>query len=298
MNKNKDIVLGADPEIFVETGKGKNMPAFTFLPDKWNPKKTEEGQNVYWDGFQAEFNINASDDIAKCRDSIRLGLKAVKDAACLKDPKAKLSTKTVIETPVKELEKLPRELTEFGCMPSYNIYDIAGEGGEGKDVPYRFAGGHIHFGIADRPEYMKKIPQIVEALDATLGVICVSLYRNYDNPVRRRWYGLAGEHRLPPHGLEYRTLSDAWIFHPKTVEVMFDLARKVVVATVEGKNEWVADRGEVISCILQSDVKTAIKIIQANNGKLEKMGFTTDLDFTKSVDSQLNINNIENNWQI
>jgi len=61
--------------------------------------------------------------------------------------------------------------------------------------------------------------------------------QNLDEPVRREYYGLAGEYRLPPHGLEYRSLSCAWIFHPKAAATILDLARRVVVYATSGEND-------------------------------------------------------------
>src|ERR1700676_1509478 len=123
----KQITLGADPEIFVEHKNGVLFPAFEFLPNKYKPIQTiEEKQNVYWDGFQAEFTIQPNTDISKCINSIRFGLKAVLNEAKKKDKDACLSKQTVVNVPLTTLANLPNEYVEFGCMPSYNAYQING----------------------------------------------------------------------------------------------------------------------------------------------------------------------------
>lgn len=297
--RTTEIALGSDPEIFLEKGDGTLLPAFAFLPSKYEPLKTpEEGQNFYWDGFQAEFNIVPSVEINECLKSVRFGLKALLKAAQAVDPAARLSTKTVVETPLEMLRELPPEFVEFGCMPSYNAYSIAGESLDGINCPHRFAGGHIHFGIVKNDKAMDAIPQIVRALDAILGVTCVSLFENFDNPIRRRYYGLAGEHRLPPHGLEYRPLSDAWLFNPKVASMVLDLARKIVVWTVNGKNTWQATEEEVIECMLRSDVGLARKILKRNAHLFQAIGLKTSIDLMAPVEKSVDMTDIAENWNI
>lgn len=297
--RTTEIALGADPEIFLEKSDGTLIPAFTFLPSKYEPLQTpEEGCNYYWDGFQAEYNIVPSAEINDCLKSVRFGLKALLRAAQNSDSSARLSLKTVVETPLEILRELPPEFVEFGCMPSYNVYGIAGMGLDGINCPYRFAGGHIHFGIAKSDAAMNKIPEIVRALDAILGVACVSLFENFDNPVRRRYYGLAGEHRLPPHGLEYRALSDAWLFNPKLASTVLDLARKVVVWTVNNKNQWQASEEEVIECMLRSDVDLARKILARNIRLLPSIGLKTSIDLMLPAEKSVPMDDIAENWNI
>lgn len=297
--RTNDIALGADPEIFLENGSGTLIPAFAFLPSKYEPRQTpEEGCNFYWDGFQAEFNIVPSNEINECLKSVRFGLKALLRAAQEHDPSARLSLKTVVDTPLDMLRELPQEFVEFGCMPSYNAYNIAGLGLDGINCPYRFAGGHIHFGLSRYDAAMNAVPQIVRALDAILGVACVSLFENFDNRVRRQYYGLAGEHRLPPHGLEYRSLSDAWLFNPKLAGMVLDLARKIVVWTVNGKNQWKATEQEVVECILRSDVTIARKILARNAAMLPALGLKTTIDLMAPAEKSVSMTDIAENWNL
>lgn len=297
--RTNEIALGADPEIFLEKNDDTLLPAFAFLPSKYEPLKTpEEGQNYYWDGFQAEFNIVPNVEINECLKSIRFGLKALLCAARKREPSARLSLKTVVETPLPMLRELPPEFVEFGCMPSYNVYDITGESLDGINCGHRFAGGHIHFGISGSEKAMDMIPQLVRALDAILGVACVSLFENFDNPVRRRYYGLPGEHRLPPHGMEYRPLSDAWLFNPTLASTVLDLARKVVVWTINGKNQWVASEQEVIDCMRRSDVNLARKILARNANLLPHIGLKTSIDLMAPAEKSVPMSDIADNWNL
>lgn len=292
-----NVCLGADPEIFVEKADGSLFPAFEFLKGKDNPDKTEDGQSVYWDGFQAEHTIEASAKVPTCVNSLKLGLKQVIKLAKIKDKRAKLSLQTVVDTPLKDLVRLPTHLTEFGCMPSFNAYGIKGRGSEGHTVPYRFAGGHIHFGIGELSEDVME--ELVKTLDTVLGIASVSMFERFDNPVRREYYGLAGEYRLPPWGLEYRTLSNAWVFNPDLATKVLELSRRVVVMGFEGRRDtWGIDDEDVMETILMSDVKKARKILSKNQGLLEEMMPGMFSIVSNPIEYSYKMDDIEANWGI
>ncbi len=109
-------------------------------------------------------------------------------------------------------------------------------------------------------------------MDAILGVAGVSLFAKFDDPRRRQMYGLAGEYRLPPHGLEYRTLSNAWLFHPVIANIIFDLARSVFVFGDKGlMRYWKTSEEETIRVINTCDVKGARAILKNNELILKKI---------------------------
>lgn len=296
----ESMMLGSDPEIFVENRNGDMIPAFEFLPAKEEAVKTEEGESVYYDGFQAEFSVKPSKDIKEVMTSIKYGLVKLLERARAKDKKAKLCTRNVVEVDMDYMASLPYHLTEFGCMPSFNIYDISGKKEEGCKVPYRFAGGHIHFGLGDHsPELVNRV---MRALDAIVGVAGVSLFENFDWNVRREYYGLGGEFRLPVYpngalGLEYRTLSNAWIINRELAHDMFDLARKIVGYAASGK-EVSVDTGEVIETILVCDADKARKILERNKHVLDEVGFKSNVDLFKPAESSVPMDSIEKNWDI
>ncbi len=266
--------IGSDPEIFVE-GKNGILPAFEFLGSKKKPTRTEGtgyagNCGVYWDGFQAEFETQAAGCLAWQVDSVQAGLRAVLRAAKAHDKTAKLSTKTVFEVPISLLESSKDEHVEFGCMPSLNAYGLDGMKIPARRLTSRSAGGHIHFGIGVKPpDQMRKI---VKALDATLGIACVSLFAEFDNPVRRQFYGLPGEYREPKHGLEYRTLSNAWLFHPLIMNIVFDLSRKAVIFGDRNLlHHFKGDEAETIDVIKNCDVPRARAIMDRNEVLFKSM---------------------------
>lgn len=224
--------LGADPEIFVTDENGQVIPAFEFLPSEKEAGKTPswcgfggDFKDPFWDGYQAEFNTVAKRGfcIAWIADDTRTQLMRILKAAQKVNKKAKLSTKTVIDVPYELRMKAAPEHVALGCAPSLNAYDIRPQIPDGHELPFRSVGGHIHFGIKLTP---KQAVEVVKALDATLGIAGVSMFAMFDDAVRRNFYGTAGEYRMPEHGLEYRVLSNAWIFHPGILHLTLDFARQ------------------------------------------------------------------------
>lgn len=309
--------IGSDPEIFAETETGVIVPAFDFLGSKQDPTRFENSKdhpefgqywqnNIYWDGFQAEFETKAMHCAAWHIDSIYNGLLGLYQALKKHNPNAKLSSKTVMDIPPSMLHTAKPEHVAFGCSPSYNVYGMKGLSVPGHMVNYRASGGHIHFGCGElKPEVLSRI---VKGLDTVLGVACVSLFANYDDPRRRQMYGLAGEYRTPKHGLEYRTLSNAWLFHPLLTNLVFDLSRAVFsVAEQDLIKFWNASEEETIKCINTCDVDLAREILKRNKKFFKKiLGIyyqsTSKQDaafrwFIEGADSIIqNMNDIETNW--
>ena len=262
--------IGSDPEIFAEKKDGTLIPAFLFLPSKEKPATTPTagfsvygGNSMYWDGFQAEFTTKANNCLGHHGDSIASGIKGVYNAVKAKFPDARLSMRSVFHIPQDMLQTADEEYVAFGCMPSINAYGLKVDMPPARDVPFRSAGGHIHFGTGKLTQ--AKATPMVKALDAILGVACVSLFAEFDDPNRRKLYGLPGEYRLPPHGLEYRPLSNAWLSHPVIMNLVIDLARKCVIF---GRDDWMkhwnALEEETLNTIITCDVNSAHAIMERN----------------------------------
>lgn len=308
--------LGSDPEIFVVNKKTTEViPAFNFLRGKDDPNKVEgyinyygAGQNLFWDGFQAEFNTSAETCLAWVCDSVYNGLKTLSTKAKADDKDAILTIKSTLDIPIDMLMESANEHVEFGCMPSLNVYDMKGIKVNGRDVPFRSAGGHIHFGISDYLTSKDKIASTVKALDKILGVACVSLFANYDSADRRVLYGLAGEYRLPKHGLEYRVLSNAWMSHPLIMNIVYELARQTIAVDSAGLMcEWDATEEETIECINKCDVELARKILKRNKIMFKNIMYSKFRSeekassiykiFLNGMESIIeNPNDVEGNW--
>ncbi len=305
--------VGSDPEIFAEDENGEVLPAFNFLGSKEKPTLAPErtyGSNAcYWDGFQAEFTTHAESCLGWHMDSIQCGLEGIYNAMKKHNPKAKLTAKTVMDIKPELIEKSAPEHVQFGCMPSFNIYGLKGLALPGNQVFNRAAGGHIHLGCGELDK--ETLERVVKSMDAILGVAGVSLFAKYDDPRRREMYGLAGEYRLPPHGLEYRVLSNAWLFHPLMANIVFDLARGAfALGQFDLFQFWEASEKETIKAINECDVKLARKILLRNKklfkevigikytGDWEKIDFVYNVIMNGAESVVKDMTNIEKNWNL
>jgi hypothetical protein len=279
MCPGKCCTTGFDPEVFVLDGEGQVLPAFRFLPGKkelqkglYNAQTTDKFGSqcgyqlqMFWDGFQAEF---ASAHGFSCHqgavDAIQQGLSHILAAAKKLDPQARLTHQCVVETPLELLEQCAIEHTDLACQPSQNAYGESEHliGLEPRQLPFRFAGFHIHLNLPNRQE--EQYRQLVRMLDAVVGVASVSLLAGLEDPRRRRYYGLAGEYRLPKHGLEYRVLSSAALAHPLLAMLLLDFTRQAAHYQGMLAAAWRADSAEVQSVINNLDVAGARAILGRN----------------------------------
>ena len=257
--------LGLDPEVFVARKDGSLLPAFEFLPEK-RPSNKE-----FWDGYQAEFLVWAGGCIAQRVDSIQERLRAI----TRKFPEgASFMPQDVVGIDLKAAKLLPERYTMLGCDPSYHIYgDQADIPEDGCELPYRFAGGHIHFGadwiIGDKP----RITQMVKDLDKILAVWSVGAAASWESSkVRRRYYGLAGEFRTPAHGLEYRTLSNFFLSAPEIAHITLEIARMAVRSSLAGFTKfWKANEEDVRNVINNYDRAGAAKMLKENEQLFKKL---------------------------
>jgi hypothetical protein len=253
--------IGADPEIFCVDADSNLIPAFEVFT-----KRPCDVAFPYWDGYQAEYTTVPENCMAYFFDSVRTGLHNTRKALRKKFPGANLTLRNTFEIPPERLQNDKEEYVAFGCKPSFSVYGETFPQENPRTVPFRSAGGHMHFSLDE--EHRKYIPEIVKALDSVLGVIAVSMFQYYDDPRRRIMYGRAGEYRTPKHGLEYRVLSNAWLCHPAIGHFVFELARLIMGQAIKNYShkfdEWVASEEEVRKCINECDVSLAHNILKRN----------------------------------
>lgn len=309
---NGVFTAGSDPEMFVFAGP-KLLPAFEFLPHKEKAAVGMESVQAYWDGFQAEFRMHSS---GYCLDGLcadlQCGLMKILFAARKHNPSAKLSIKNVVRISKETLANADDPFVELGCLPSQNLYGLVGGRVENpRELRYRFAGGHMHFGSENAIAH----EQSVKMLDAILGVWSVGAAQSFDSPIRRQYYGLAGEYRTPRYcynffGLEYRVLSNFWMCHPALMMITYEIGRLAMkLATTEYADQWLAPKEEVIEAIQTQNVKLAAKILMRNkpvfrwllsarNWKLHQVLRAFDLGINGLESEIKDPENIAGNWGI
>lgn len=296
-------LMGSDPEVFALSSKGEVIPAWEFLPSKITSPRT------FWDGFQAEFTTAPVACHEMAVDEIQKGLSRVNAALQVKYPSqgALLTWKSVVEVPSSLMEKTSEEHSVLGCSPSENAYDESFhmKVERGRDLPIRFAGMHIHLGMP-KPS-LKEAQRYVKVMDAIAGVCSVAILKGMEDPRRRRYYGLAGEFRLPPHGLEYRTPSSSCMAHPVITHLIFDLTRAAFSLAVKKREFlWNFDPLAVQEIVNTYDVEAALALLKRNGDAFKALlegvfgpsAKKARLLIEKGALEMLPLEDMEKNWKL
>lgn len=211
------FTIGADPEIFLGLG-GRFICAHELIPGtKEHPYPVKRGA-VQVDGVAVEFNI----DPAKTFPEFKGNLTSVQAQMKKLLPKHYQYLRAV--TVKIDRDVVPPEALVIGCSSDLDAYT-----GESNEAPpsesdFRSAGGHVHIGgffeqgEKEMSKYIKSLA-LCRLLDKNLGVY--SLLWDKDTE-RRKLYGRAGSCRLKPFGVEYRCLSNRWLFKPRLVRFVYD----------------------------------------------------------------------------
>lgn len=223
--------LGSDPEFFFARKRLAAGKIGTIIgAEKVLPKGgiVVSGGKVIIDGVQAELNPRA--DTCRQRDANAIAdlFQAIKQR--IGKQRITINWSPTVKITTRELKSLSKESRMFGCDPSYNAYGESIEKPNPEEYKFRSAGGHIHIGKNDsyindlliiKGEYIKT----VKILDIIAANTCVLIDRDPGNIERRKVYGRAGEYRKPPHGLEYRVLSNFWLKNYRMMSFAFGLVR-------------------------------------------------------------------------
>lgn len=258
------ILLGCDPEVFVKQN-GIFKSAYNLIKgDKKNPQKVDKGA-VQVDGMALEFNI----DPAASEDEFCINVQHVLAHMTKMVPDYEVVATPVAHFDLDYIRAQPKEAKELGCDPDFNAWaeGLAFPKPDG-ERPMRTASGHIHVGFTEGEDiedygHLQRCWMIVKNLDFYLGLASLE----YDTEIlRREMYGKAGCYRPKSYGVEYRTLSNAWLKSESLIRWAFRAAHKGVEETMNG-NFLFERHGDIQHIINTSDVKAARKIIKAE--KLE-----------------------------
>lgn len=258
--------LGSDPELFFRKGK-QILGAELLLP--------REGLKVFegvhetkskWtiDGVQAELNPSVHTCRSSMASAISTSFRSLIQELKKKDPEVTLDFSQAVEVGEADLAQLSEESRKFGCMPSLSIYDTS------KDIQInqvdpsqyriRAAGGHVHIGVDNYPQLVPALTtrckETVQLLDIIAGNTAVIIDRSRANIERRKLYGRAGEYRLPAHGLEYRTLSNFWLYDSRLMSLMMGLVRLAVQLSADANHKQYYEA--FFSAVPQEAIRQAI----------------------------------------
>lgn len=230
------FLVGADPELFLRKGK-TFYSAYGMIPgDKHNPHKVDGGA-VQVDGMALEFNIDPAEteeqflhNIAKVRATLEAMVPGYDVVA---QPTARFKH--------AYMEKQPLESKILGCDPDYNAWTNGRRNPKPNgDVNFRTGAGHVHVGWCKDVDIMNEDHRdacimATKQLDCVLGL--GSLLYDSDN-TRRTLYGKAGAFRPKPYGVEYRTLSNAWLQSKDITSWVYNSTIRALNRLLKGDRFW------------------------------------------------------------
>lgn len=235
MDKMK-LLVGADPELFLFRG-GKFFSAHGMIPgDKRNPYRVDCGA-VQVDGMALEFNIDPADSEETFLNNI-LNVRAVLESMV---PGFEVVSQPTATFDHEYMEQQPQSSKILGCDPDYNAWEngMRNPPPDG-NVDFRTGAGHVHVGWCQGANVMSEshfdaCVMAAKQLDCVLGL--GSLMFDDDN-TRRLLYGKAGAFRPKPYGVEYRTLSNAWLKSHDTIRWVYNSTVSALNALLGGRRFW------------------------------------------------------------
>lgn len=234
-----ELLIGADPELFVVRNGHYISGHDCILGTKDRPMKTEHGalQN---DGIALEFNIDPAATRTEFVSRVMKTMSALNNKVKHYDKSWELRATPAVSLGPLYLSTLPKSVQELGCRADKNAYTLDDNPAPDSKSIIRTAGGHIHIGWTQDADiedlnHVINCAQIAQEMDYYLGLPSTIWD---DNKLRRGLYGKAGAFRPKPYGMEYRVLSNAWCRSGGTMIRVYNGAVRAVhsIMTNETKN--------------------------------------------------------------
>lgn len=236
------IKIGCDPEVFIrDTSTGKFVCAHGYVPGtKAKPFPLPDGM-MQVDGFAVEFGIKpALTEQGFVRRIDRVFKRALAEVQ-QHNKSFVLEPASTAEFSQQDFAAAPDEAKVLGCDPDFNAYTKKpNPSPNAKGVTFRTAGGHVHIGWTknapfDHPDHFEACCMLAKQLDIWLGFPSLSWDRDTK---RRTLYGAPGAFRPKPYGMEYRSLSNKWIRHPKLISFVYRQTVKAFTRLAEGQPDY------------------------------------------------------------
>lgn len=218
------FTIGCDPELFLHH-KGKFISAIDLIGgSKQMPKPIGDvaGYAVQEDNVAVEFNVPPATSCEQFVKSIQWTINEIEKMVTPYELSLSQAASAVFNPDQLEHPKAQ----EFGCDPDFNAWTKrVNPRPKTEDPNFRTCGGHVHVGTELDPIL------VVRAMDVFLGVPSVIIDTDTE---RRRLYGKPGAYRKTSFGVEYRVLSNFWIWEKELIEMVFEQTQKALhFATTE-----------------------------------------------------------------
>lgn len=250
--KTFKFTIGADPEMFFRNNEELISVINKIGGSKQVPMDIGNGCAIQEDNVAAEFCIPPASDVTSFKASIMFAMSDLQARA----EKLGLTLAELTASGEFSKEQLKsRKAREFGCDPDYNAWTLDVNPRPRANNPFlRSAGGHVHIGTD------KDAIEVVRCADLMLGVPSVLLDPDTE---RRKLYGKAGCFRQKPYGVEYRTLSNFWIWKEKTIEWVYHQVESLIDLCDDfNRNATDEERKSIVDCINNNDRATAERLVK------------------------------------
>jgi hypothetical protein len=244
--------LGSDPEVFLQDQQGKLISVIGKIgAGKHNPFQIPDlpqGFTLQEDNVALEFGIPP----ASTANEFVKHILTVQKAGLSKLPGLQFSNISCTIFPPDQMDH--PEAFIFGCEPDYNAW--TGEKNPKPKPPHpymRSAGGHVHI------ETKLDAKDVGRACDMFLGIPSVLMDKDEK---RKQLYGKAGSIRFKPYGVEYRTLSNFWIFDEPLIRWVWRNTKRAL-ADIEVHNGGPGGSLglDIQDCINNNNKKLACKLV-------------------------------------
>lgn len=253
--------LGADPEMFM----ADNVGALKASCGKIGGTKAQpqplgigDGFAIQEDNVAIEFNIPPARSAQEFVENLRKAVTEIAGGIKLMY-NYEIVNLSAASFPAEELTSDAAK--EFGCDPDFNAWTGSkNPRPKAADPNLRSCGGHVHVGY-DTTKAAFDQAALIRAMDLYLGVPSVLM----DNgELRKQLYGKAGAHRCKPYGVEYRTMSNFWVFDDKLIEWVWNNTGRAINAVVSRSVE--VDSQEAIRTAIDDNNKElAEKLVKVYN---------------------------------
>jgi hypothetical protein len=256
MKKVNNVTIGSDPEFFLFNKEKNEIISAEGLigGTKDEPRLISAvGHAVQEDNIMVEFNIPPAIDAESFSRDIQFTIDYIINE--IGDENITYSTKAGAEINPEYLHT--EQACRFGCEPDYNAWTAEVNSPPEANATTRCSGGHIHIGY-DNPDEEISV-ELVKAMDLFVGI--PSLLMDEDT-IRKTMYGKAGAFRFKNYGVEYRGISNFFIFSDELRKWVFRNTLKAVNFVNSNKTFTDEQASNIIKAIDTNDKQLATAIVK------------------------------------